>query len=84
MGGFVEGDAALEFLFADVAPWADGVGGYGDGEVCHCCCCFVVVVFVLMRIREARGRERVSECGCVDVRSRLAYVAHPPPFRGLL
>lgn len=35
MGGFVEGNAAFQFLFADVAPWADVVGGDGDIEVRH-------------------------------------------------
>ena len=35
VGGFVEGDATLEFLLADVAPGADVVGGYGDVEFCH-------------------------------------------------
>ena len=35
MGGFVERNAAFQLLFADVAPWADVVGGDGDVEVCH-------------------------------------------------
>lgn len=35
MRGLVEGDPALQLLFADVAPWADVVGGDGDVEVCH-------------------------------------------------
>ena len=35
MGGFVGGDGAVEFIFADVAPGADGVGDDGDGEVGH-------------------------------------------------
>ena len=34
--GLVERDGPLELLLADVAPWADVVGGYGDVEVCHC------------------------------------------------
>ena len=33
--GLVEGDAALEFFLADVAPGADVVRGYGDVEFCH-------------------------------------------------
>ena len=35
MRRFVEGDAAFQLLFADVAPWADIVGGDGDVEVGH-------------------------------------------------
>jgi len=35
VGGAVEGDAFVEFLLADVAPWADGVGDDGDLEVGH-------------------------------------------------
>ena len=35
MRSLVEGDAALQLLFADVAPWADVVGGDGDVKVCH-------------------------------------------------
>lgn len=35
MGGFVERDAAFQLLFADVAPWADIIGGDGDVEVRH-------------------------------------------------
>ncbi len=35
MRGLVEGDAALQLLFADVAPGADVVGGDGYVEVCH-------------------------------------------------
>lgn len=35
MRGLVEGDTALQLLFADVAPRADVVGGDGYVEVCH-------------------------------------------------
>ena len=35
VGGAVGGDAAFEFLLADVAPGADGVADDGDGEVGH-------------------------------------------------
>lgn len=35
MRGLVEGDAAFQLLFADVAPRADVVRGDGDVEVCH-------------------------------------------------
>ena len=35
MGELVEGYAAFQLLFADVAPRAHGVRGDGDVEVCH-------------------------------------------------
>lgn len=35
VAGFVRCDGAVELVFADVAPWADGVGDDGDVEVGH-------------------------------------------------
>ena len=37
MRELVEGYAAFQLLFADVAPRAHIVGGDGDVEVCHFC-----------------------------------------------
>jgi len=41
VGGAVLGDCALEAVFADVAPRADGVGDDGDGVLGHCAGCCV-------------------------------------------
>ena len=35
MRGLVKGDAALQFVFPHVAPWADVVRCDGDVEICH-------------------------------------------------
>lgn len=35
MGGAVGGNSTFEFVFADIAPGADGVADDGDGEVGH-------------------------------------------------
>ena len=39
VGGAVLGDCALEAVFADVAPGADGVGDDGDVVLGHCAGC---------------------------------------------